>query len=263
MGETVAAGFNDAFYDPDAGRYDPGTQSAQAIPLYFGMVPDDAEADVLSSLVEKLTAEDDRALQTGFLGTRPLIHTLVDHGHAELAWDVVTRSEKPGWVYMAEQGATTMWERWDSDDRVGDGMNSLNHSPFTHVSEWFYEVLAGIRVEAETPLTEHVTIAPTVVDDLEWASGSVETPNGDLESRWERTEDGLALSCTVPWNTSATVRVPGGARADSGTGGGRSVRLDGEPLNADGASGVQSVRTENGDLLVEVGSGEYQFTRQD
>ncbi|MFC7197445.1 alpha-L-rhamnosidase C-terminal domain-containing protein [Halosimplex aquaticum] len=128
-------------------------------------------------------------------------------------------------------------------------MNSLNHSPFTHVSEFLYEVLAGIRI-GDCPVTEHVTVAPALVDGLDWAEGRVETPNGPLESAWERTDGGYDLSVTVPWNGTATVRLPEAADAE--------VTESGAELSAD-VSGIRSVDREGDSVVVEVGSGEYEF----
>ena len=38
---------------------------------------------------------------------------------------------------MLENGATTLWEHWESSDN--------NHPMFGSVSEWFHKVLAGIN----------------------------------------------------------------------------------------------------------------------
>lgn len=250
--DVIAEAFTDRFFDADAGVYGPGTQSSYAVPLFLEMVPDENVELVTENLAETVRADGGK-LQTGFLGTRPLIHTLAAHGYEELAYEVVSQPEQPGWVYMARNGATTMWERWNSDESVGSGMNSLNHSPFTHVSEFFYEVLAGIRLENH-PVTERVTIAPALVDDLDWVDASVETPNGELAVAWERDGNGYRLKTTIPWNTSATVRLPVAADAtvtESGT------TLEGstdEPL-----SGVRTIDRENGAVILEVGSGTYEF----
>ncbi|MFC7143066.1 family 78 glycoside hydrolase catalytic domain [Halosimplex aquaticum] len=246
--ESVAESFVDRFFDPEAGEFGPGTQSSFSVPLFLGLVPEEEVEAVAENLAEKVRADGGK-LRTGFLGTRPLIHTLADHGYADLAYEVVSQPEQPGWVYMARNGATTMWERWNSDESVGSGMNSLNHSPFTHVSEFLYEVLAGIRI-GDCPVTEHVTVAPALVDGLDWAEGRVETPNGPLESAWERTDGGYDLSVTVPWNGTATVRLPEAADAE--------VTESGAELSAD-VSGIRSVDREGDSVVVEVGSGEYEF----
>jgi alpha-L-rhamnosidase len=248
--DTIATAFNDRFFDRDAAEYEPGSQAAQAVPLHFGIVPDEHEDDVASTLAETVRDADDR-LMTGFLGTPALVHALADHGHADLAYKVVSQPERPGWVYMARNGATTMWERWNSDESVGSGMNSLNHSPFTHVSEFFYEVLAGIRF-VDRPATEAVTVAPALVEDLDSVSASVETSSGEIAVDWTRDTDGrYDLSVTVPWNTAGTVRLPDAAEA--------AVTESGVSLSEGAPAGILSSEQDDGDLVLDVSAGEYDF----
>jgi alpha-L-rhamnosidase len=250
--DVIADAFNDRFFDADAGVYGPGTQSSYAVPLFLEMVPEGNVEIVAENLAVKVRADGGK-LTTGFLGTRPLIHTLADHGYEDLAYEIVSQPEQPGWVYMVRHGATTMWERWNSDESVGSGMNSLNHSPFAHVSEFFYEVLAGFQL-GDTPVTEHVTIAPALVDDLDWVDASVDTPNGKLAIAWERDGDQTyQLSTTIPWNTSATIRLPAADATISES----ETRLKGgtdEPI-----SGVHTIDRVNSDVVLEVGSGTYEF----
>ncbi|WP_248299420.1 alpha-L-rhamnosidase [Halorhabdus amylolytica] len=246
----IADAFNEEFFDPEAGVYGPGTQSSYSVPLFLGLVPE-ANVDLVAENLAEKVRSDGGKLQSGFLGTRPLIHTLAEHGYADLAYQVVSQPEQPGWVYMVRQGATTMWERWNSDEEVGSGMNSLNHSPFTHVSEFFYEVLAGIKLE-DDPVTESVTIAPSLVEDLEWVSASVETPTGTLAVDWEREDDSYQLTATVPWNVNATIRLPDGADA--------SVIESAKSLSDGAPDGVRSVERDGDDLVLSVGAGEYEFS---
>ncbi len=246
---TIADAFNDTFFDEDAGMYGPGTQSSYSVPLFLGLVPEHAVDRVAENLAEKVRADGGK-LQTGFLGTRPLIHTLADHGYAELAYTVVSQPEQPGWVYMARNGATTMWERWNSDESVGSGMNSLNHSPFTHISEFFYEVLAGIHL-GDQPVTEHVTISPSIVDDLEWVDASFETRNGNLAVSWERDGTGYDLMVTIPWNGQASLILPDAADA--------TVTESGTPAD-EASDGIQAVERDGDRLVVEVSAGTYDFS---
>jgi alpha-L-rhamnosidase len=205
---AVRDAFNERYFDADAGRYDPRTQAANAVPLALGLVPEGRASEVADALARKVCEEDDGGLRTGFLGTPALLAALTEHGHADLAYEVVSRPEFPGWVYQVEQGATTVWERWDTDEHVDSGMNSRNHSPFALVSAWFYEALAGVRVDERLPRDNVVGVAPRPVDALDWAAGSVETPHGTVAARWERGGDGLTLTVTVPWNLAAAVEVP-------------------------------------------------------
>ncbi|MFB6120837.1 MAG: family 78 glycoside hydrolase catalytic domain [Halobacteriaceae archaeon] len=252
---AVKAAFNDRFFDPETATYGPGTQSSYAVPLFVGLVPEEHEAAVADGLAEAVRDAGGK-LQTGFLGARPLINALADYGHADVAYEVVSQPERPGWVYMVRNGATTMWERWDSDDRIGDGMNSFNHSPFTFVSEWFFSALAGL--DFDDSVAEGLTVAPRVVDALDWASASLETVDGEAAVRWETEGDALSLDVTVPWNTSATVRVPDAADA--------TVTEGGDALWDGGAAdslpdGVASVERDGDAVVVEVGAGSYAFER--
>lgn len=203
---VVHGAFNDRFFDADRSVYEPGTQAAYAVALSHGLSPDGREAAVVSNLVEKIR-EDGERLMTGFLGTRALLFALSEHGHVDLAYRLVSRSGQPGWVYMIRNGATTLWERWNSDEAVGSGMNSYNHHQFAYVSEWFYSELAGLSM-GETTAAGTYEVSPRVPSDLDWAEGSIETPHGELSSRWERRSDGLRLDVSVPWNARASVTVP-------------------------------------------------------
>lgn len=260
---AIADAFNKRYFDADADAYEARTQATYALPVFFGITPPDRTDEVVANLAEKVRSDDGK-LRTGFLGTRPLLAVLSDHGHADLAYRVASDPEFPGWVYMLRQGATTVWERWDSDsdEHVGGRMNSLNHSPFTCVSEWFYEHLAGIDVQFGTD-DYRVEVAPSFVDDLSWAEGSVETPLGPIESRWERTESSYELVVEIPWNAEARIAVP----LDDGA---LAVRVneavvwtdsDGVAVNSrsDRPGGIETV-DRNGDRLeIETGSGSYRF----
>jgi len=259
--ETIATAFNDRFLDPDTAEYEPGSQAAQAVPLHFGIVPDEREDDVASTLAETVR-DDDGRLMTGFLGTPALVHALADYGYESLAYEVVSQPERPGWVYMVNNGpvTTTLWERWDSDTQIDSGMNSFNHHQFAYVSEFFYEKLAGIRIGDTGPGVSRVAVDPVVVDDLDWAEGRIETPNGELASRWETDGDGLTMDVTVPWNSTADVHVPTTAT-------GVTVILDGATLWADGQAatplpdGVSTVERTDSAVVVRVDSGTVSFRR--
>lgn len=168
-----------------------------------------------------------------------------------VAYEVASQPEQPGWVYMVRQGSTTLWERWDSDERIGSGMNSFNHQPLAMISEWFYRTLAGIEPDESVPGYEHTVIAPAFVDDLDWVEASVDTRRGELSVAWERTADGLAVDVTVPWNATAEVHLPMGAVSE----GGATLAPD-----ADAHDGIETRHEVETGTVVEVGAGEYAFS---
>jgi alpha-L-rhamnosidase len=253
--DAVADAFNDRFLDAPNDRYEPDTQAASAVPLFYGIAPPDRRREIAATLAGKV--REDGGLRTGFLGTRAIVHALAEYGQIDTAYGIVSRPERPGWVYMVEQGATTVWERWDSDDQVGSGMNSLNHSPFTLVSEWFYRALAGIRFDRAFGERRRVTIAPKVPTDLGWAGASVRTPYGEVASRWDRTERDLQVQVEVPWNVTASVHVPADTDA--------TVLTDEGPVwdagrTEDPPAAVRRVDAVADGLAVVVGPGSHEFT---
>ena len=253
---AIADAFNDEFFDSDAGTYGSGDQTTYALPLYAGIVPDAHEERVVEGLVERIETHDDGKIGTGFVGTRPLLFTLVEHGHVDLAYHLVSQPEEPGWVFMVRNGATTHWERWDAPD-YGPNLNSLNHRNWTLVSEWFYRILAGIDVVE--PGFERMSISPHVVGNLDYAGGSVDTVRGKVHSRWERTNDGLRLDVSVPGNATALVRIPTlGEDRVRVREGGKNIWTNGHPTGRD-RPGIDSVERNGDRIAVEVGSGEYRF----
>jgi alpha-L-rhamnosidase len=268
--DAVAAAFTDRFYDAEATVYEPASQAAQALPLFLGLVPDGDAARVADGLAG-LVRDAGEQLRTGFLGTRALLFALADHGHADLAYTVASQPDQPGWVFMVEQGATTLWESWtaldhlelDPEDSARAAAASLNHPSFASVSEWFYAVLAGIRPGRDADGTAHLRIRPQPVGDLDHAVGRLRLPEGVVESGWERTAHGVAHDLTVPWNATATATVPcpSDERVDA-------VGLDGTRLySRDGGvaaslpTGIRGVdaAADDGAVRLSVGSGTYAF----
>jgi len=245
LADEVARAFTDRYFDD--GDYG-DTQAANAVPLAVGLVPEGREDEVAAALAERVRAADGH-LQTGFLGTPALLDALTRHGHADLAHEVVAAPDAPGWVSQVRQGATTVWERWDTDEQVGSRMNSRNHSPFALASEWLYEGAAGVEVSSALPRERRVDVVPGRVDALDWAAATVETPHGDVATRWEREDGTLAVSVTVPWNLTAVVDLPS------------EPTVDGAPAaEADAVRGVE--QSERG-VAVRLGPGEHALRATD
>src|SRR5690606_34005200 len=108
----------------------------------------------------------DNHLTTGFLGVGHLLPVLSDHGYDELAYALLKQDTFPSWLYSVRQGATTIWERWDSwTEHKGFGparTNSMNHYALGSVGEWMYRYMAGIDTSAEQPGYKHIRIRPRI-----------------------------------------------------------------------------------------------------
>ncbi|MCD8072754.1 MAG: glycoside hydrolase family 78 protein [Alistipes sp.] len=235
--------YNDRFFDPAAARYDNNTVTANMLSLQLGLVPGEYRERVFENIVEKTEVDCKGHVSVGVLGIQHLMRGLTHNGALELAYRIATNKTYPSWGYMIDNGATTIWELWNGDT-ANPAMNSRNHVMLLgDLLIWYYEDLAGIKSDPSSTAFKKIVMAPVFPDMLEWFDASYVSPYGLIESRCKRTGDYLVWNITVPANTSATVRIP--ARFG--------VRV--EP----GADGVRSMLHQEGDLVVEIGSGRYTF----
>jgi alpha-L-rhamnosidase len=186
----------------------PDDQPTLVRALAFGLVPDYLRADVAARLAE-LVRDAGTHLRTGFLATPYLLPVLADHGHADLAYQLLLRDTPPSWLAMIERGATTVWESWEGVDSAGRPQDSLNHYSKGAVIDFLHRYTAGIRLDGE-PAYRSFVIEPVPGGGLTAASAAHESPYGRIESSWELAGDGrLHLTVRVPPGTTATVRVNG------------------------------------------------------
>jgi len=159
----------------------------------------------------------DRHLRTGFVGTPLLAPVLTRFGQTDLAYEILLKETYPGWIFSIRQGATTLWERWNSYSHAegfGDAsMNSFNHYAYGAIGQWLYEHVAGLAPDPEAPGYRHFFIQPKPGGDLQSARAQLETPHGKAASAWRMEGEVLVIEAVVPEGTEATVRfpVPGGA----------------------------------------------------
>ena len=249
LAAKINAGFNQRFFDPLKHIYGTGTQTSNLLPLAFGMVPQEHRAAVAGNLAHNVMIERKGHLSVGMVGVFWLMQVLTETGHADAAWTVVTQTTRPSWGYMVSKGASSVWERWDSDTR-GPGMNSAALLILAgNLDAWFYRSLAGIQFDPQRPGFKQIIIQPTVLGDLTWVKGAYDSSHGRIVSNWQRKGDDLTMDVTIPINTTATVHVPATDAA--------AVSESGKP--AAQADGVRFLRMENGAAVFEVGSGIYQF----
>jgi alpha-L-rhamnosidase len=174
-------------------------------------------------------------------------------GRNEVAYDLINNRTFPSWGYSIENGATTIWERWDGYVKgrgfQDKGMNSFNHYAIGAVGEWMYRVILGINDDDTHPAYEHFTLRPRPGGGLRWAKGYYDSIRGRIESSWKFEDGRMQFDVAIPANTTATVCVPAKEVA--------SVTESGRPATA--SSGVQFVRMEEGAAVFLVQSGKYRF----
>jgi alpha-L-rhamnosidase len=241
--------FQRRFFKLESSMYDNGTQTSGILPLYFGMVPEDFRPAVIGTLVRNIEQKSDGHVGTGLVGAQWLMRTLSDNGQADLAYKIATQKTYPGWGYMVEQGATTVWELWNGNT-ADPAMNSGNHvMQIGDLAVWMYEYLAGIRADPENPGFRHAIIHPYPAGDLTFVKGTHKTMYGGLNSSWKRDKGQFTLDITVPANTTATVWVPAKDAAAVTESGKKPAEV----------KGVKFVKSEGGAAVFEVESGTYTF----
>lgn len=248
--EAQRVAFNAKYLDKK-NNYIEGTQTANILPLAFGITDPDkrqAVADNLAADVKKKGGHH----STGFLGTPLILPILAQYGYTDLAYGILNTKEYPSLGYMIDHGATAIWERWNSD-KEGPGMNSRNHFAFGSMSQWLFEGLAGLNPDPEQPGFKHIIVKPCIPDGLAWVSVSYPTRYGELSNEWtlekEGDEDELEMNLTVPANTTATVYLPAISKDE--------IEVSGKPV--DKAEGVEFIRMEGSVAVLKVLAGTYEF----
>jgi alpha-L-rhamnosidase len=228
-------------------------QTSNALPLYLDMVPPEKKPRVLESLVRAVVREQDGHVDTGILGTRYILDVLTANGQAELAYRMAAQKSYPGWGYMVEEGATTLWERWEK--LGGPGMNSQNHIMFGSIDAWFYRTLAGLA--PLEPGWRKFQVKPHVVGDLTSAEAGLRTVRGPVRAAWKRDEATFSLEVLVPVGTTARVFVPSLFPDADVLESGRLIWQGFRP--ADAVPGITPAGREERFVVFEAESGAYLF----
>ncbi|MBQ0102284.1 MAG: family 78 glycoside hydrolase catalytic domain, partial [Firmicutes bacterium] len=136
------------------GKLTVDTQTGYLLALRFNLV-EGAMREKFIKRLEKKIIDNNYTLSTGFLGTGILCQTLDEVGLSDLCYSLLLQTADPSWLYSVRQGATTIWERWNSytlEKGFGDvSMNSFNHYSYGAVAEWLYSGMCGIRPDPENP----------------------------------------------------------------------------------------------------------------
>jgi alpha-L-rhamnosidase len=230
-------------------------QTAYVLTLGFNLAPPEMRPKLIAHL-ERAVAAKNNHLATGFIGTPLLTPVLTRVGRTDLAYKVLLQETYPGWLFSVKNGATTIWERWDSwtpeEGFNKGGMNSFNHYAYGSVVEWFYDTIAGLKPDAAAPGWKTFEIAPIPGGGLTYAKASLETPHGLAASSWRLTEGRFEWDVTIPTNTSARVTLPV-AHADR-------VTESGVPLSA--LREAADIRTESGRVTFTLTAGKYHFAAE-
>jgi alpha-L-rhamnosidase len=248
LAANIKDAYNKKFFDPETGRYDNNTVTANILSLRLGLVPEGYEQKVVDNIVEKTNVDFGGHVSTGVLGIQHLMRGLTETGNLDLAYKILTNETYPSWGYMIKNGATTIWELWNGNT-ADPAMNSGNHVMLLgDLIVWYYENLAGIKNAQGSTAFKDIVISPVFPEGLDMVDASFDSPYGPIKSHWSKKDGKLKLDVTVPGNTSALVRLPEDL-----------VSLDAIKAQLGTVEGVKDVTSDAGEVAVKIGSGTYHF----
>jgi len=233
--------------------FDGHTQTAYANAIFKDML-DPQMMNIAGQHLAYLIRAQGNSLSTGFLGVRPLLPALSATGRSDLAYRLLLNEDYPSWLFEVVNGATTIWERWDSytleHGFKSARMNSFNHYAFGSVNEWMFGNMAGIQTDL--PGYRRFTIKPEIAEQgINFVKAKYHSINGEIVSSWEKkSEQEIYFQIVVPANTTAKVSLPASSLD--------TVTLDGKPISE--TDYLKILGYTDGLFNMELGSGSYRFT---
>jgi alpha-L-rhamnosidase len=247
--EKVRTAFNQEYVKPD-GTVGTGSQTSYVLALHMNLLSQPSRAVAADKLVEDIKAHDWH-LTTGFLGTPYLMIELSNSGHSDVAYRLLLQNTYPSWGYMIEHGATTMWERWNGDQMMGDpSMNSYNHYAYGAVAEWLYRYAAGIDESSEDPGFHRIVLHPQFDATLGEVKATYDSSYGPITSSWKVDGNTISWDVVVPPNTTAVLSFPSDATTR--------ILESGKDIRQ--SSGVSLVLSNDHNAIYETAAGSYSFT---
>ena len=249
--KNLKEAFQKEYITPN-GRLISGTQTAYVLALNFDMLPENLRAQTVDKLADNIKSYGNH-LTTGFLGTPYLCHVLNRFGKTDVAFTLLMQETYPSWLYPVKMGATTIWERWNGirPDSTFEpaSMNSFNHYAYGAIGDWMYRAVAGLDTYEDGPGYKHIRIQPHIGGGLTNASASLQTYYGKASSGWKTEGDKTIMDIEIPANTKATIYIPA-ANADL-------IKENGITISL--SKDMQISGTENGYVILQLGSGKYHF----
>ncbi|MDP2337360.1 MAG: family 78 glycoside hydrolase catalytic domain [Bacteroidota bacterium] len=242
LAEKAKSAINKVYFDAANSNYSIGRQGSNVYPLGFGIAENQNVGAVFANLVKNITGPNKAHFDTGILGTPLLLEVLTEMDRPDLAYTLMNQRDFPGFGYMIEKGATTIWETFQGDV-------SHSHPMFGSVCAWFYQSLGGISPDPLSPGFKHALIKPIPVSSLSFANTSYQSMYGEIKTQWKFEGEDFLLNVSLPANTSATLSVL--AVSD------KKVTESGQSIS--GNRHVKFLKNDGKYVVYEIGSGDYQF----
>lgn len=214
-------------------------QSSYAIAIYYDMIDYAKHPNFVKNYLERCQFEGTELTATvnnvdmplhewsvtsGFTGTPCILGALGKNGEFGAAYKMLENEKYSSWLYPVTIGATSLWERWNTETEYGpinQTMNSWNHYGFGVAAVFMITQVGGIQ-RGDNGIYDSVgfsdfVLQPVPGGSLDHAKVAYKSSNGLIESAWTAEpgkEDAHGVSAlnsysaTVPANTSATLYLP-------------------------------------------------------
>ncbi len=215
MAKAAKAYLRSRFFTED-GKFVTEILNTMQTPALFALKSGLVEGEAYDALIASLRKnfeDHGNCLQTGFLGTSILMDVLTENGMIDIAYELLFQRKNPSWLYSVDNGATTIWERWNSymiEKGMGPkGMNSFNHYAYGCVCAWIWKTCAGIAADPAEPGFKHIIMKPVPDKRLGSLDATFKSASGEIKSSWKYVGDKWVWNFTVPEGARATVTLPG------------------------------------------------------
>jgi len=243
---AVKASLNAHLFHAGSDSYDRGSQTANAMALALGLVPEGHRDGVLNNLVADIRRHQNH-VTAGDIGFHYVVRALTDSGRSDVLYDMLERTDSPSYGFQLKHGATALTEAWDSNPT-----SSQDHFMLGHAEEWFYRGLGGIDFDLDRETDKRIWIHPQIAGDIHFANADYNSVLGKIASHWRRNGDRLEADVSIPAGTTATITLPFGFS--------RNVQESGRSLRSD--DGVIAVNVSAGAISCVVGSGHFHFSAE-
>lgn len=229
------------YYHREDHNYSDSTMRSLAAALYGDIMPADLRPLVMKRLEKEILVNKNGHIDAGITGGAMLFKVLREEGRDDLLYTMTSQTTYPGWGYMRENGATTIWEMWEKD-LPG---HSLLHSSYLYPGAWYVDGIAGIRRDDRFPGYKHFKLrVPRISSEqMAWAKADFDSPSGKIKSHWTKNNGKITYQVTIPPNCIATIYFPDDTK--------KLVRVN--------STSVKKIGQSDGYVIFEAPAGSYQF----
>jgi alpha-L-rhamnosidase len=249
----IKEAFIEEFVNKETGEVYTRTQAAQVFALYYDLLPEDLRDKALEVLKDEIFLKHRGHLSTGIFSTKMMLEYLSEQGLDEINYTMMNQKEFPGYGYMIDNDATTLWENWPFKQH-----DSKNHPMFGSVSEWFHKSILGIQQSDNSVAFSEIVIKPSLVKGLSWAKGHYNSMRGKIAINWWKFGHDIFMNIEIPANTKALVYIPkhNNTNPDIYEG---DYQLVSHGNPGEMPDEFKFVRSTNDYVVLEVGGGKYEF----